>query len=284
MGRPIQKKWFGPPSSTGAQIVVNGVKWADGTTASNAYIVKQTGSNAYIVSNGIKSEIVFMVNATAVSGLSAGECYILATPFGGSARPCKKINQFRLDLFEADGSINSYSWSTVPAVANGQANLVAANGGNGQILYVTVTNGGRGYFSAPSVTFTGGGSGATGTAVIAAGVVTGVTVTAGGSGYTSGTMTLAAPPASVTATGTVTLSGNTVGSIAVNTQGGYYTTAPAVTINGNGAGATATATIANGRVTGFVVTNAGSGYTAATVTVAAPPAAVTATATATPDL
>lgn len=284
MGRPIQKKWFGPPSATGAQIVVNGVKWADGTTASNAYIVKQTGSNAYIVSNGSKSEIVFMVNATSTGGLNAGECYILATPYGGSARPCKKIAQFRLDLFEADGSITSYSWSTIPATAPGQANLVAANGGNGQILYVTMTNNGRGYFSAPSVSFTGGGSGATGTAVISGGTVTGVTVTAGGSGYTSGTMTIAAPPASVTATGTVTLSGNTVGSIAVNTAGGYYTVAPAVTINGDGSNATATATIANGAVTGFVITNAGSGYSAATVTVAAPPAAVTATATATPDL
>jgi len=53
----------------------------------------------------------------------------------------------------------------------------------------TVTDGGEYYNSAlpPTVTITGGGgSGATGTAVVsAAGIVTGVTVSAGGSGYTS---------------------------------------------------------------------------------------------------
>lgn len=124
MGRPIQKKWFGPAATGGNQIVVNGVKWADGTTSANAYIVKQTGSAAYIVSNGTtKSEKVFMVNATAVGGLKPGQCFITATPFGGTARPCKKIAQFRLDLWEANGSITSYSWSTQPAVAAGQADL-----------------------------------------------------------------------------------------------------------------------------------------------------------------
>jgi len=123
MGRPIQKKWFGPAALGGNQIVVDGVKWADGSTDTNAYIVKQTGSAAYVVSNGTKSEIVFMVNALAVGSLQPGQCFITATPFGGSARPCKKIAQFRLDLWEADGSINSYSWSTQPAVALGQADL-----------------------------------------------------------------------------------------------------------------------------------------------------------------
>jgi len=123
MGRPIQKKWFGPSAGAGNQIVVNGVRWADNTTSTNAYIVKQTGSAAYIVSNGTKNEIVFMVNATAVAGLLPGQCFITATPFGGSARPCKKIAQFRVDLWEADGTVDSYSWSTQPAVAPGQADL-----------------------------------------------------------------------------------------------------------------------------------------------------------------
>lgn len=123
MGRPIRKQWFGVSASAGNQIVVNGVKWADGTTATSAYIVKQTGSNAYVVSNGVKSEIVFMVNAAAVGDLVASQCFITATPFGGSALACKKIAQFRCDLFEADGSVMSYTWSTQPAVAAGQANL-----------------------------------------------------------------------------------------------------------------------------------------------------------------
>ena len=126
MGRPIQKKWFGLASGAGNQIVVNGVKFADGTTATNAYIVKQTGSNAYVVQDTAMThapEIVFMVKAAAVGDLLPGQCFITATPFGGSALPCKKIAQFRCDLFEADGSVKSYSWSTIPATGPGQADL-----------------------------------------------------------------------------------------------------------------------------------------------------------------
>lgn len=184
MGRPIQKKWFGPATTAGKQIVVNGVKWADGTTATGAYIVKQTGSNAYVVSNGSKAEIVFMVNATSVGGLLASQCFITATPFGGSARPCKKIAQFRLDLFEANGSITSYTWSTVPATQPGQANLISGTGAVGAILSVAVTAGGTSYATAPTVTFTGGGTGATATATVSGGAVTAVTVTNPGFNYT----------------------------------------------------------------------------------------------------
>lgn len=124
MGRPIQKKWFGPAAS-GVKIIVNGAKWADGTTATNAYIVKQTGDTAYMVSNGTtKTEILFLANATAVGGLAAGQCFILATPFGGAAVPCRKIQQFRLSTYEADGSTGNYIWSTQPANAAGQADLI----------------------------------------------------------------------------------------------------------------------------------------------------------------
>lgn len=138
MGRPIQKKWFGLASLPGNQIVVDGVKFADGTTASNAYIVKQTGSAAYVVQDTAMShapEIVFMVNANALSALQPGQCYITATPFGGSALPCAKIAQFRVDLFTTPNSVPrevgdpavqaqaSYTWSTQPATALGQADL-----------------------------------------------------------------------------------------------------------------------------------------------------------------
>jgi hypothetical protein len=126
MGKPIQKKWFGLAAGAGNQIVVNGVRFADNSTATNAYIVKQTGSNAYVVQDTAMAhapEIVFMVNAAAVGGLLPGQCFITATPFGGAALACKKIAQFRCDLFEADGSVKSYSWSTQPAVAAGQADL-----------------------------------------------------------------------------------------------------------------------------------------------------------------
>lgn len=127
MGRPIKRVWFGLPVTAGSgHIKVDGVVFADGTTATNAYIVKQTGSNAYVVQDSAQAhaaEIVFMVNASSVGALQPGQCFILATPFGGSAVPCAKIAQYSVDVFE-NGTVNSYSWSTVPATAAGQADLI----------------------------------------------------------------------------------------------------------------------------------------------------------------
>ncbi|HJV99416.1 MAG TPA: hypothetical protein VJ617_10010 [Arthrobacter sp.] len=80
------------------------------------------------------------------------------------------------------------------------------------------------------------------------------------------------PGAKATATGAITKSGSTIGSIAVTAPGFGYTSAPTVTISGgSGTGATATATIVNGQVTAITVTAAGSGYTGTpTVAIAAP--------------
>lgn len=126
MGKAIQKKFMGLASTAGNQIVVNGVRFADNSTAASAYIIKQTGSTAYIVQDTAMAhapEIVFMVNATGLGGLLPGQCFITATPFGGAARPCCKIAQYRLSLYEADGTIASYRWSMQPANAVGQADL-----------------------------------------------------------------------------------------------------------------------------------------------------------------
>ena len=117
---------------------------------------------------------------------------------------------------------------------------------SGTVTAITVTNGGSGYTTAPTVMITGGGgSGATGAAVVnSSGVITGVSLTGvlsialsngGGSGYSS-----TSPP-------TVTITG------------------------GGGLGATATAVVTGGAVTGFIVNNPGSGYTSLpTVTVDGP--------------
>jgi len=135
MGRPIKKSNFGVSATAGNQIVVDGVMFADGTTATGAYIVKQTGSEAYVVSNGTKAEICFMVNADGLGALLPGQCYITATPFGGVALPCETIAQYRVSVYEVPNSVprevgdpavspvGNYSWSTQPAAAKGQADL-----------------------------------------------------------------------------------------------------------------------------------------------------------------
>lgn len=70
---------------------------------------------------------------------------------------------------------------------------------SGAVTGVTVTGGGAGYTSAPTVTFTGGGgTGAEATATVSGGAVTAVTVTKVGTGYTS------APTVSFTGGGATT--------------------------------------------------------------------------------
>ncbi len=91
---------------------------------------------------------------------------------------------------------------------------------------ITITSGGTGYTTAPTISITGGGgSGAAATATVSGGEVTAITITSGGTGYTS------APTISIT--------------------------------GGGGTGATATATVSGGEVTAIIITSGGTGYTSA---------------------
>ena len=74
-----------------------------------------------------------------------------------------------------------------------------------EVASVVITNGGTGYTTAPTVTFTPPTTGttATGTANVANGIVISVTITNPGNGYTSPpTVTFSAPTSGTTATGT----------------------------------------------------------------------------------
>jgi FtsP/CotA-like multicopper oxidase with cupredoxin domain len=100
---------------------------------------------------------------------------------------------------------------------------------------LTLTSGGAGFTSVPTVSFSGGG----------------------GSG----------------AAATATLSPAAVGSVNLSNSGGFgYTSAPTVTLSGGGGtGAAATAALGNAGVRSATITNGGSGYLAApTVTFSAP--------------
>lgn len=104
------------------------------------------------------------------------------------------------------------------------ANLARLNASDLSVDATFAPSGGTGYTSAPTVVFTGAGTGATATATIdpSNGRVTAITVTAGGTGYTS------APTVSFTGGGT-------------------------------GSGVTATATVSAGAVTGVTLTAVNSG-------------------------
>jgi len=70
---------------------------------------------------------------------------------------------------------------------------------DGGVHVVRVTAGGSAYGSAPAVTITGDGTGATANSTITAGAVTAVTITAAGTGYTRATVTFASGAAAATA-------------------------------------------------------------------------------------
>ena len=251
MGRPIRKNWFGDPALPGFQIEVNGIKWADGSTSTSGSIVRQPGSTAYVVTDGIKEERCFLANADDVADLLPGQCFILATPFGGTALPCQKISQFRLSVYNVVGSpsssITSYSWSTIPATRAGEADLIDPNQDVpgvtatgtavsliGRVTSITVDAPGSGYTSAPTVGFTGGGgTGATATAVLGSNVgvdddqVVSIVINTAGSGYaTAPTVTFSAGAATATAV----LTADAVTSVTIGT-GGVYLVLPTVTFS-----------------------------------------------------
>lgn len=90
---------------------------------------------------------------------------------------------------------------------------------DGGIHVVKVTAGGSGYGSAPAVTITGDGTGATANSTIAGGIVTAVTITNPGTGYTRASVAFASGAA--TATAIISPKGGH-GSNAVEELGGKY--------------------------------------------------------------
>ncbi|MDR3636899.1 MAG: beta-1,3-glucanase family protein [Isosphaeraceae bacterium] len=152
-------------------------------------------------------------------------------------------------------------YTSAPTVSLSGGTAATAALGQGTVTATLITNPGSGYATAPAVTISGGGgTGATATATIADGQVTGITITNPGSGYTN------APSLSFSsgnATAVAVITGG-VASVNVSSPGSGYTTAPTVTISGGGGtGATATAVLTNGAVSSVTVNNAGSGYTSA---------------------
>src|SRR5262249_23241338 len=78
--------------------------------------------------------------------------------------------------------VNLNNFALEDEAATGTSTITAGGAGSS----VPVASRGPVYKTAPTVTFSGGGgTGATGTAVLTNGVVTGVAITNGGSGYTS---------------------------------------------------------------------------------------------------
>lgn len=94
----------------------------------------------------------------------------------------RNASHIRLHELSEDDTIESVAW------AIGWSDGTAAPGIGQGVASVTVSNGGAGYTGTPTVTFSAppaGGTTATGTVTVNAGVITGVVITDPGSGYVS---------------------------------------------------------------------------------------------------
>jgi hypothetical protein len=159
---------------------------------------------------------------------------------------------------------------------------VAAPDGGNAVASVALTNGGSGYTSRPSVSFSGGGG--SGAAAAATLRVNSITISNRGSGYTNPPSVSFSGGGGSGAAATVTMR---LGSVTVTNAGLRYTSVPTVTFNNTGTGGFGASATATMRVSQIVLSSGGSGYTSApTVTISLPggtctPSGVRATATAT---
>ena len=88
MGRPINKKYFGPPTAGGSEIKVR--FRADGQAEANGWIVKQLGSKKFRCTDGTNTEDCTLADK-ASGTLAVGDMTIVVKDDGGTARQVTKI-------------------------------------------------------------------------------------------------------------------------------------------------------------------------------------------------
>ncbi len=141
-------------------------------------------------------------------------------------------------------------------------------GNTAAILFPNITkrDGTGSYTIAPLVYIKGAtGTGATATANISGGSVTTFSISSNGSGYTSQPNIYYKGGTPNCVDGTLSISGGIITAASISNGGIGYTSVPLIAIVGDGTGATATATIANGIITAITITSGGSGYTTASL-------------------
>jgi hypothetical protein len=188
------------------------------------------------------------------------------------------------DNVEDEGYIQTLTMVGVASTATATASIV-----NGGVRFVTVTNRGNGYTSAPRVAISSAPSGgltAVGIATLIGGLVDcngntenykvqGVEIVNAGYGYTTPPSVVFVGGGGAGAAATATIGDGIVGIITVTAGGSGYEVAPNVTFSSpTGSGVTASARAAinsAGVVTAIYITNAGLGYTTVpTITVSSP--------------
>ena len=87
MGRPLNKRYFGPPTAGGNEIKV---QFHNGTGSVNGWIVKQLGSKKFRCTDGTATEDCVLVDK-ASGAVAAGEMTITVLDDTGTPRQVTKI-------------------------------------------------------------------------------------------------------------------------------------------------------------------------------------------------
>lgn len=118
MGRPINKRFFGPDAG-GDGFQITGLAWFAGAAigAENCYIVSQKSNHRYEISNGTLTEIRTLTDAALVQ--DDGLFHILVN----GTEHANKLSAHRVHTFEG----NSFVWSDITKAAASVTDAVDAD-------------------------------------------------------------------------------------------------------------------------------------------------------------
>lgn len=105
MGRPLNKRYFGPPTAGGNEIKV---QFHNGTASVNGWIVKQKGSKRFLCTNGTVSRLC-KLSTKASSLLLAGEMSITVKTDATTVLQVTKISAKKVTL--ENGTVIAWNWS-----------------------------------------------------------------------------------------------------------------------------------------------------------------------------
>lgn len=105
MGRPLNKRYFGPPTAGGNEIKV---QFHNGTASVNGWIVKQKGSKRFLCSDGTVSKLC-KLSTKASALLLAGEMSITVKTDATTVLQVTKISSKKVTL--ENGTVIAWNWS-----------------------------------------------------------------------------------------------------------------------------------------------------------------------------
>jgi len=129
MGRPLNKRYFGAPTTGGNEIKI---QFHNGAASVNGYIVKQLGSKKFRCTDGVIEKDCFLVDKAA-GAIAAGEMSIVVKDDAGAIKQVTKISGKKVTL--DTGATISWNFSD----ATDDASVEMEEAGNAGVAAVAVT-------------------------------------------------------------------------------------------------------------------------------------------------